>query len=65
MKFTPDCINYKIKGVTIPKEKNPEKIFMHHAQKFVYQPDLSQGYPGVRNYFMNPEQRSSKKFILG
>lgn len=65
MKFAQDCMNYKIKGVTIPKEKNPEKIFLHHAQKFVYQPDLSQGNPGVGNYLMNPEQRSSKKFILG
>jgi hypothetical protein len=37
-KLSEEIMDYEIKGVTIPKEKNPSKVFMHHGQKLPYQP---------------------------
>jgi len=37
-KLSEGIMDYEIKGVTIPKEKNPSKVFMHHGQKLPYQP---------------------------
>lgn len=47
-------MDYQIKGVTIPREKNPSKVFMHHGQKLPYQPEVTQANPGVGKYEINP-----------
>lgn len=60
-------MDYEIKGVTIPKEKNPSKVFMHHGQKLPYQPEVTQANPGVGKYDLNPENihTTTRKFHIG
>ena len=47
-------MDYQIKGVTIPTEKNPSIVLKIHGQKLPYQPEVTQANPGVGKYELNP-----------